>query len=144
MTSMTGRIGLPARPSPRARPTSLHPPRAGVPKPGCASGAGRCAPWYPRTRDRQEGGRPPPASPGRHLSRRPAAGAGTGTTRKPLLAAGTARPALSRQHAAARGDGELAGRGDDRAARRAAVALALDLAEDLAVHPGGGGHRPAP
>ena len=41
------------------------------------------------------------------------------------------------------GDGELAGARDGRAPRRGAEAVALDLAQDLAVHGAGGGDRPA-
>src|SRR4051812_49496820 len=59
------------------------------------------------------------------------------------LAIGDAYPLRPSQNAAPRGDEELARARDDHPAARGAVALALDLAQDLAVHPRRGGHRPA-
>src|SRR4051795_12833161 len=60
------------------------------------------------------------------------------------LAIGNAYPLRPRQNAAPRGDEQLARARDDHPAARGAVALALDLAQDLAVHPRCGGHRSAP
>src|SRR4051794_12664850 len=56
---------------------------------------------------------------------------------------GDAYPLRPSQNAAARGDEQLARACDDHPAARGAVALALDLAQDLAIHPGRGGHRSA-